>query len=132
MMFQKGYVQLQEVPKSADRHPTRTFYLWSVDLAELVKLFTQETYKTTKNLTLRLQHQIDGTVPHSPTENADLIAKAQDEESGAQVLTEAEREHLDWLQKAGTRLGSAIGHLIETLLVLERFNFQFPVEEDVF
>ncbi|KAG8936233.1 RNA polymerase III subunit C82 [Tulasnella sp. 418] len=46
-------VSLQEVPKSADRNPSRTFYLWYVDLAKAYSNLLSALYQTLANIVAR-------------------------------------------------------------------------------
>ena len=43
----------QEVPKTADHAPSRTFYLWKLDFAETKSRLAAELYKGAANLRLR-------------------------------------------------------------------------------
>ncbi|KAG8947303.1 RNA polymerase III subunit C82 [Tulasnella sp. 424] len=46
-------VSLQEVPKSADRNPSRTYYLWYVDLAKAYSNLLSALYQTLANIVAR-------------------------------------------------------------------------------
>jgi DNA-directed RNA polymerase III subunit RPC3 len=49
-MASDGLVAMQEVPKSADRNPTRTFYLWYVDQKKSAVVVAGQLYKTLFNI----------------------------------------------------------------------------------
>lgn len=49
-MLQEGILQLQEVPKSLDHNPLRTFYLWNVNIEKNYEKITDDMYKTISNL----------------------------------------------------------------------------------
>lgn len=51
-------LELQEIPKSADRLPARTFYLWHVDLARAYTALISHLYKTMANLVQRKQFEV--------------------------------------------------------------------------
>ncbi|KAF5391807.1 hypothetical protein D9757_001724 [Collybiopsis confluens] len=48
-------VSTVEVPKSADRNPTRTFYLWQVDIPKAFSFILNVLYKTLFNISARRQ-----------------------------------------------------------------------------
>jgi DNA-directed RNA polymerase III subunit RPC3 len=51
------YIQLQEVPKSADHSPHHTFYFFGVRLEQAFLRLRGELIKTMKNLKLRLRFE---------------------------------------------------------------------------
>jgi len=51
-------LELQEVPKSAERLPARTFYLWHVDLARSYTALISHLYKTMANLIQRRKFEV--------------------------------------------------------------------------
>ncbi|CAB5343844.1 unnamed protein product [Rhizophagus irregularis] len=48
-----GFVQIQEVPRSADRAPSRTFYLWDIDYKKCYDVLLNNYHQTLANI-----HQI--------------------------------------------------------------------------
>jgi RNA polymerase III subunit RPC82 len=52
-----GFIELQEVPKDAQRQPNRTMYLWFYDEVRVQKALLEELYKTMARLYERLQHE---------------------------------------------------------------------------
>lgn len=52
-------LELQEVPRSADRAPSRTFYLWHVDLARAYAAMVSHLYKTMANLIQRKAAELE-------------------------------------------------------------------------
>jgi DNA-directed RNA polymerase III subunit RPC3 len=55
-MLKAQFVQMQEVPRSADHNAQRTFFLWFVDLSKVCFLVTDEMYR---NMSLLLQKRDD-------------------------------------------------------------------------
>jgi len=45
-----GFVQIQEVPRSADRAPSRTFYLWDIDYRRCYDVLLSNYYHTLANI----------------------------------------------------------------------------------
>ena len=48
-------ISTQEVPRSADRNPARTFFLWHVDLSKVYSVILGNLYKTLFNISIRRQ-----------------------------------------------------------------------------
>lgn len=49
----------QDIPKSNDRAPARTFYTWRVDLAQACTRVSIELYKSAANVRSRLAYEVD-------------------------------------------------------------------------
>lgn len=54
-----GHIQLQEVPKSLDRHPNRTIFLWSFEPERAYNLLLNDTYKGMARAIQRLEREMD-------------------------------------------------------------------------
>ncbi|KAK3241678.1 hypothetical protein CYMTET_48583 [Cymbomonas tetramitiformis] len=90
-LLKAGYVTLQEVAKTADHNPQKTFYLWRVDVEKAVCKLASDLVQVASNLRSRLHHEISA--------NKDLLALLEQvqgtEKSGSKVvLTEAQRTQL--------------------------------------
>lgn len=57
-LLKAEYVQIQEVARTSDHAPSRTFYLWRVDLLRVVEQVGRELYRATSNLRARLIHEL--------------------------------------------------------------------------
>ncbi|KAL6782382.1 RPC3 [Auxenochlorella protothecoides x Auxenochlorella symbiontica] len=57
-MLKAGYIALQDVPRTADRAPSRTFYLWRADVRAACAAFTIELFLAAGNLHARLAHEL--------------------------------------------------------------------------
>lgn len=82
-------LELQEVPKGADRLPARTFYLWHVDLARAYTALISHLYKTMANLAQRREHELK--------EHAAVVEKRNRtdvRESGGELLSEQDKTEL--------------------------------------
>ncbi|EGN96168.1 hypothetical protein SERLA73DRAFT_94223 [Serpula lacrymans var. lacrymans S7.3] len=105
-------ISIQEVPKSADRNPTRTFYLWFVDLPKAYSVLLGSLYKTLYNISMRRHAEQEESNVKAVLEKCERSDVSQDET----LLSRLEREILkDWEKKR------------EKLMVLE-----MRVEEAVF
>lgn len=52
-LLQAGYVSMQEIAKTQDHAPTRTFYLWRVDYDQSTTRLAAELYKAAANIRTR-------------------------------------------------------------------------------
>lgn len=107
-------ISMQEVPKSADRNPTRTIYLWLVllpsgkqsvpetfrcryvDLQKAYSMLLVDMYKTLYNISLRRQSECEVPEIKAVLEKRERIDVSQDET----LLSRLERELLrGWEEK---------------------------------
>ena len=108
-------ISIQEVPKSADRNPTRTFYLWHVsrfdfgisltphadslrhvDLPKAYSVLLRNFYKTLYNISVRRQAEEGEPRVKAVLEKQQRSDVSQDEN----LLTKMEREILkEWENK---------------------------------
>merc|ERR550534_221960 len=52
-LFEERFLKMQEISKTGDYAPSRTFYLFSVDLPHLARLLLNRSYQTMANLRCR-------------------------------------------------------------------------------
>eukprot|EP00887_Chlorella_sp_A99_P004674 scaffold4.g4674.t1 len=88
-MLRAGYVQLQDVPRTADHAPSRTFYTWRAALDPAVARLTADVYKGAGNLYARIAHE--GQQNKQLLELWALVVKG---EVGASSLQEEEKQKL--------------------------------------
>ena len=89
-------ISIQEVPKSADRNPTRTFYLWYVDLQKAFSVILCGVYKTLYNAMARRRAEQENSEVAAVLDKSERSDVSQDET----LLTRHEREVLqDWMAK---------------------------------
>ncbi|KAF8350880.1 RNA polymerase III subunit RPC82-domain-containing protein [Amanita rubescens] len=93
-------ISMQEVPKSADRNPTRTFYLWYVDLRKAYSMLLVDMYKTLYNISLRRQSECEVPEIKAVLEKRERIDVSQDET----LLSRLERELLKGWEERQERL----------------------------
>nr|XP_006823774.1 PREDICTED: DNA-directed RNA polymerase III subunit RPC3-like [Saccoglossus kowalevskii] len=55
-MFSEHFVSVQEIPRTPDHAPSRTFYLFSVNLNQVCRMLLERCYKTNANLIARREH----------------------------------------------------------------------------
>ncbi|KAN0075493.1 RNA polymerase III subunit RPC82 domain containing protein [Tylopilus felleus] len=86
-------VSTQEVPRTADRNPTRTFYLWHVDLTKAYSALLASLYKTLFNISARRQAEQEEPNVKAVLMKRERTDVAQDEN----LLSRMEREVLvEW------------------------------------
>ncbi|KAJ5794486.1 hypothetical protein N7457_001085 [Penicillium paradoxum] len=90
-----GFVDLQEVPRDAQRQPSKTIYLWYYDPDRVCSSITEDTYKAMSRCLQRIKFERSRERDFlDKTERTDV--KGHEEE----FLSEAELEHLrNWKAK---------------------------------
>lgn len=80
-------LELQEVPRSADRAPSRTFYLWHVDLPRAYTALISHLYKTLANLGQRKAAEVE-----KKRALVERRERVDVRESGGELLGEVDRK----------------------------------------
>lgn len=108
-----NFIESQEVPRTADRAPSRTFFLWYVNYPKVIDTIIQRQYKALANLQAQRFQQLD--------KHKALIAKRERSDVKAaegDLLTPSEKvglEHLDSMLEA---LGTAALRIDRNVFVL--------------
>ncbi|OSD02907.1 hypothetical protein PYCCODRAFT_1435188 [Trametes coccinea BRFM310] len=125
-MSAESLVSLQEVPKSADRNPTRMFYLWYVDLQKASTVQLRNLYKTLYNIAARRQAEQDEPLLKAVLEKRQRTDVSQDEE---RLLTRNERELLAEWEKKREKLTVLEMRVEEAVFILHDLG-TFKVNDD--
>ncbi|XP_068998812.1 DNA-directed RNA polymerase III subunit RPC3 [Embiotoca jacksoni] len=129
-LLSQNLVQLQEVPKTPDYAPSRTFYLYTVNQLPTARMLLQNCYKTVANLIERRLFETK--------ESKRLLEKSQRIEailaslqaSGAEpeqlteveeMITAPEKQQLEALRLHINKLDSAENQVDETIFLLESY-----------
>ncbi|XP_071325628.1 DNA-directed RNA polymerase III subunit RPC3 [Trachinotus anak] len=129
-LLSQNLVQLQEVPKTPDYAPSRTFYLYTVNQLPTARMLLQNCYKTVANLIERRLFETK--------ESKRLLEKSQRIEailaslqaSGAEpeqlteveeMITAPEKQQLDSLRLHINKLDSAENQVDETIFLLDSY-----------
>uniref|UniRef100_A0A3Q3VRL1 DNA-directed RNA polymerase III subunit RPC3 n=1 Tax=Mola mola TaxID=94237 RepID=A0A3Q3VRL1_MOLML len=129
-LLSQNLVQLQEIPKTPDFAPSRTFYLYTVNQLPTARMLLQSCYKTVANLIERRLFETK--------ESKRLLEKSQRIEailaslqaSGAEpeqlteveeMITAPERQQLETLRLHINKLDSAENQVDETIFLLESY-----------
>ncbi|XP_060906471.1 DNA-directed RNA polymerase III subunit RPC3 [Labrus mixtus] len=129
-LLSENLVQLQEIPKTPDYAPSRTFYLYTVNQLPTARMLLQNCYKTVANLIERRLFETK--------DNKRLLEKSQRIEailaslqaSGAEpeqlteveeMITASEKQQLASLRLHINKLDSAENQVDETIFLLESY-----------
>lgn len=108
-------ISTQEVPKSADRNPTRTFYLWYVDLHKAYSVVLGNLYKTMYNIGVRRQAEQETADVKAVIEKRGRSDVSQDES----LLSRLERGILEEWEDKRNRLTVLEMRTDETIFILK-------------
>ncbi|GLB35149.1 putative RNA polymerase III subunit RPC82 [Lyophyllum shimeji] len=108
-------ISTQEVPKSADRNPTRTFYLWYVDLHKAYSVILGDLYKTLYNIGMRRSAEEETSEVKAVLEKRERSDVSQDES----LLSRLERDILSEWEAKQKKLTVLEGRVEETMFVLK-------------
>lgn len=129
-LLSQNLVQLQEIPKTPDYAPSRTFYLYTVNQLPTARMLLQNCYKTVANLIERRLFE--------SKESKRLLEKSQRIEailaslqaSGAEpeqlteveeMITPPEKQQLEALRLHINKLDSAENQVDETIFLIESY-----------
>ncbi|KAJ3572802.1 hypothetical protein NP233_g2846 [Leucocoprinus birnbaumii] len=115
----------QEVPKSADRNPTRTFYLWYVDQHKAFSTILGQVYKTLYNISMRRRAEQDIPEVKAVLEKRERSDVRQDES----LLTRLERELINEWEGKLQKLTALEMRVEETLFILKDLGV-LGIDED--
>uniref|UniRef100_A0A8C3SYF0 DNA-directed RNA polymerase III subunit RPC3 n=1 Tax=Chelydra serpentina TaxID=8475 RepID=A0A8C3SYF0_CHESE len=129
-MLSENFVSLQEIPKTPDHAPSRTFYLYTVNTLSSARMLLHRCYKSVANLIERRQYETK--------ENKRLLEKSQRVEAilasmqatGAEevqlqeieeMITAPERQQLENLKRNVNKIDASENQVDETIFVLESY-----------
>ncbi|XP_022260643.1 DNA-directed RNA polymerase III subunit RPC3 isoform X3 [Canis lupus familiaris] len=129
-MLSGNFISLQEIPKTPDHAPSRTFYLYTVNILSAARMLLHRCYKSIANLIERRQFETK--------ENKRLLEKSQRVEAiiasmqatGAEdaqlqeieeMITVPERQQLETLKRNVNKLDASEIQVDETIFLLESY-----------
>uniref|UniRef100_A0A8D0GA23 DNA-directed RNA polymerase III subunit RPC3 n=1 Tax=Sphenodon punctatus TaxID=8508 RepID=A0A8D0GA23_SPHPU len=129
-MLSENIVSLQEIPKTPDHAPSRTFYLYTVKTLAFARMLLHRCYKSVANLIERRQYETK--------ENKRLLEKSQRVEAilasmqatGAEeaqlqeieeMITAPERQQLESLKRNVNKIDASENQVDETIFILESY-----------
>ncbi|XP_043972736.1 DNA-directed RNA polymerase III subunit RPC3 [Gambusia affinis] len=129
-LLSHNLVQLQEIPKTPDFAPSRTFYLYTVNQLPTARMLLQNCYKTVANLIerrlfetkenkrlLEKSQRIEAILASLQASGAELEQLSEVEE----MISAPEKQQLDVLRLHVNKLDSAENQVDETIFILESY-----------
>lgn len=115
-MHQSGYLQLQEIPRDANRQPSRTLFLWSWDADRARARLLEECYATMERLIRRARverERVRETVDKAT--RTDVVGREEE------FLAEGERAALGGWRAREERIWGEVGRLDDVVGVVRDF-----------
>ncbi|KAI9475417.1 MAG: RNA polymerase III subunit RPC82-domain-containing protein [Benjaminiella poitrasii] len=111
----KSFVEIQEVPKSADRAPSRCFHLWYVPLEKCYEELLVDCYRSIADLQQRKMYEL--------TVRKRLIDKVNrsDVIENPDLLGEAEKKEIENMEKILERLEVSKARIDNVVMILRDF-----------
>lgn len=109
-MLLAGILSLQEIPRTSDRAPSRTFYTWKADHKGGCKRVASEVYSAATRVWLRLGHELS-----LEKEVIDLIEEGRAKGEMSINLTPVQIQKLGRLKKVGQVLETSFLDLTEMM-----------------
>ncbi|KAI8074564.1 hypothetical protein BC940DRAFT_230913 [Gongronella butleri] len=111
----QGFVDIQEVPKSADRTPGRSFHLWYISLDKCYEQLLTDVYRTIANLQQRKKHELN--------QRSALLQKLdrEDVRKNFDLLSDHDKAQLDHMNKLIERLETSKTRLDTMIMILRDF-----------
>ncbi|KAH7889942.1 hypothetical protein F5I97DRAFT_613608 [Phlebopus sp. FC_14] len=118
-------ISTQEVPRSADRNPSRTFYLWHVDLQKAYSAILGSLYKTLYNISIRRQAEEEEPNVKAVLTKRERTDVAQDEN----LLSRMERDTLAEWESKREKLNVLEMRVEEAVFILRDLNTGSSIDE---
>ncbi|XP_063431897.1 DNA-directed RNA polymerase III subunit RPC3-like [Mytilus trossulus] len=131
-MFSQKFITTSEIAKTPDHAPSRTFYLFKVDIHKLAQHVLERSYKAMYNATLRKDNEL---TEHrrllDKQERVDAIVASIEQAGGddtqkdeiEQTITPTERDQIDTVKRTVQMLETSEIQIDDTMFVLEMYLF---------
>ncbi|XP_053182689.1 DNA-directed RNA polymerase III subunit RPC3 [Scomber japonicus] len=129
-LLSQNLVQLQEIPKTPDYAPSRTFYLYTVNQLPTARMLLQNSFKTVANLIERRLFESSNSKRLLEKSQRIEAILASLQASGAEpeqlteveeMITAPEKQQLESLRLHINKLDSAENQVDETIFLLESY-----------
>ncbi|XP_012690380.1 DNA-directed RNA polymerase III subunit RPC3 [Clupea harengus] len=129
-LLSENLVQLQEIPKTPDHAPSRTFYLYTVSQLPTARMLLQRCYKTVSNLIERRLFETKENKRHLEKSQRIEAILASLQNTGAEatqlqeveeMITAPERQQLEALRHHINKLDSSENQVDESIFLLESY-----------
>lgn len=121
-MMKEEFVSIQEVPRSSDHAPARTFYLFYIDLPVVLKNVTAQLYEALSSIRARLEFEL--RQEEDVLGLLDAVADRENEEGGlcpSVVLTVSQRQQVEQVRKIAMLLETLMGRLDDMIALFDNY-----------
>ncbi|KAG2434127.1 hypothetical protein HXX76_007854 [Chlamydomonas incerta] len=115
-MLQGGFIMLQDIPKTADRAPSRTFYTWRVNMPSLSDSTAAQLYRAAGRVWQRLKYEVE--------KEKDLLALIEGAKETQTInfnLTSAQRQAVARLKRVNEVMETSLAHLDQMIAIFNDF-----------
>ncbi|KAE9395033.1 hypothetical protein BT96DRAFT_886046 [Gymnopus androsaceus JB14] len=120
-------VSTVEVPKSADRNPTRTFYLWQVDVQKAFSSILNVLYKTLYNISARRQAEREYPMLVTVLEKRERSDVSMDVEG---LLPQHDKDVLKAWEEKEEKLGVLEERVEESVFIVKELGRAAGLDDD--
>ncbi|KAF8919587.1 RNA polymerase III subunit RPC82-domain-containing protein [Mucidula mucida] len=118
-------ISTSEVPKTSERNPLRTIYLWYVDLAKAYSVILGQLYKTLHNISSRRQTEREAPLVRAVLQKRERTDVKMDES----LLSSLDRDIIDAWEQKEERLTVLEMRVEESVFVLRDMGV-FGIDDD--
>lgn len=115
-MLRAGYLAMQDIPRTSDHAPSRTFYTFRVDVQAAYGRLAAEVCQGAGNVWLRLQAELS-----KEREVLDLIDQAREMGHLSYQLTGQQRAQLARLKQVGSQLQMSLMRLDDLMALFNDY-----------
>ncbi|CAG8507891.1 17546_t:CDS:2 [Racocetra fulgida] len=117
-----GIAQVQEVPRSGDRAPSRTFFFWYIDYNKCYEIILHNYYRTLANIhQVRFEQETSAARLLDKKEKEDAL-KQLNNNTFIQLLTENETKALNELEFILTQLDTAQLRIVQDIMLFKDYK----------
>ncbi|XP_060073587.1 DNA-directed RNA polymerase III subunit RPC3-like [Ylistrum balloti] len=125
-MFSENFITLTEVSKTPDHAPSRTFYLFNVDIPQVARIVQQRCFKAVKNAMIRREAEVaEHKRVLDKKERVDAIvatlADSEQKEEIVQTISPPEQEQILKVKHTVRMLDLSETQIDDTLFVLQSY-----------
>lgn len=115
-MLAEGYLMIQDIPKTSDRAPSRTFYTWRVSMLTLSDATAAHLYRAAARVYARLKFEVE-----KEKELVAMIESAKESKTVTFTLTQAQRQAVARLKRVTEVMETSLQHLDEMIAIFNDF-----------
>ncbi|PVD20106.1 hypothetical protein C0Q70_20600 [Pomacea canaliculata] len=134
-MFEEGFVTITELAKTPDHAPSRTFYLFTVDIRQVARMLKEKCFKAIRNAIVKRnleimehkrlldkQERVDAIIADLEQQlQSGLEVDPAQKEEVQEVITPPERQQLTKVHTVTNTLEMSELQVDETLFILESY-----------